>query len=155
MRDSGVIGLISGIAGGIIFQLFIWIFYLFGFAGVTPSQIGTYLFAHTTQITTLSAQIIGMTAHLTNSALLGVIAVYILRLMGTDYLWVKGVAYGSAIHLLVYGAILKIFIPVKVLQPNLTTSLVFLISHILFGIVTAAVAGHYLRKGFITKQSTN
>ena len=152
MRDSGVIGLISGIAGGIVFQVFIWISTIFGIAGVTPSQIGAYLFANSTEITTLSAQIIGMVAHLINSAILGVILVYILRLMGTDYLWVKGVAYGGAIHLLAYGAILRIFIPVKVLQPNLPTSLVFFISHIIFGIVTVFVAGHYLKEGFRTNR---
>lgn len=147
MRDSAVTGLISGIVGGIVHQVFIWTFYSLGIADVTPSLLGAYIAVKPgADITSLSAQTIGMVVHLTTSISLGVIAVYLIRLMGDDYLWVKGVAYGAVIYLLLWGAIAKLVVPVQVLQPNLATSGVFLVSHLIFGMITISLAGYYLKK---------
>lgn len=35
-RDSALVALISGFAGGLVYQVFVWVFYSFGIAKVTP-----------------------------------------------------------------------------------------------------------------------
>ncbi len=73
------------------------------------------------------------------------IAVYLIRSMGDDYLWVKGVALGAGVYIFLYGFIAKLVVPVQVLQPNLATSGVFLVGHIIFGMITFFLAGHFLK----------
>ncbi len=60
--DSAVIGLSSGIVGGLVFHVFIWMFYVvLGIADVTPSLLGAYIAIKPgPEIATLSAQAIGM-----------------------------------------------------------------------------------------------
>jgi len=114
MRDSAIKGLFSGIAGGIAYQVFVWVFYLWNIANITPFQLGAYiLIPPGSDITTLSAQGLGMIQHFANSSLLGLIAVFLLRLFGNDYIWIKGVSYGAVLYFLIYGVIAKAIIPVS------------------------------------------
>jgi hypothetical protein len=153
MRDSAVTGIISGIIAGLTFQVFVWTFYVLGIADTTPSLLGTYVAVNPgAEVTSFYAQTIGIVIHLTLSTFLGVIAVYMIHLMGNDYLWVKGIAFGAMAYLFIYGAIAKLIVPVQILQPNLATSGVFLIGHLIFGIITVNIAGHYLKEGFRAKQ---
>lgn len=151
MHDSAVTGFISGIVAGLVFHVFIWIFYFLGIADTTLSLLGAYIAVSPgTAITTLPAQTIGMVVHLTISTFHGVVAVYLIRLLGDDYLWVKGAAFGAVLYLFFYIGIAKFIVPVQILQPNLATSTVFLVGHIIFGMITVLLAGHLLKEGFRT-----
>lgn len=153
MRDSAVKGILSGVAGGIAYQVFVWVFYLLGIADITPFQVGAYILIKPgLDITTLSAQALGMVQHFANSCILGLIAVLVIRWLGSDYLWIKGVSYGAVIYFLLYGVIARTIIPVRVLQPNLSTSAVFLFGNLAFGVTTTLVAGYLLREESLTRK---
>jgi len=146
MRDTAVKGLIAGIAGGLFFQVFVWIFYLMGIAASTPFRLGAYILIRPgLDIGSLPAQGLGAVQHFALSALLGVITVYILRLMGPDFSGVKGLVFGGLIYFLVYGVLAKAVIPVQILQPNLATSIVYLFGNLFFGLTTTSVAGYLVR----------
>lgn len=69
MRDSMVAGVLAGIAGGLFYQIFVWISYLMGIAKITPFQLSAYvLIKPGLGISSLPAQGLGMALHF---ALLG------------------------------------------------------------------------------------
>ncbi|MBS4025893.1 MAG: hypothetical protein KGZ96_09495 [Clostridia bacterium] len=148
-KDTTVFGVLAGVLGGTAYQGFVWIFYLIRIAKITPYQIGAYvLIKPGLDITSFSAQLLGMVQHYANSALLAIIALYLLRLMGTDYAWLKGLSFGGVIYFLLYGVIAKAVVPVGILQPDLSTSAVFMFGNLIFGLVTVLTLVYYstLRK---------
>ncbi len=135
-RDTAVLGIVAGILGGTVYQVFIWMFYLMGFAKITPFQLGAYISVKPgSDITLLSAQLLGMVQHYSLSILVAVIALYLLRQIGIDHAWLKGLALGAIINLFIYGLTAKAVIPVSVLQPDLATSTIYMFAHLIFGLV--------------------
>jgi len=146
MRDSALTGIIAGVIGGIAYQSFMYVFYLVGISETTPFHLGAYILLRPgLDISAVPAQALGMVQHLANSSLLGLIAVYLLRYMGTDYLWLKGLAFGGVIYFLIYGVIAKAVIPVHILQPNLSTSTAYMFGNLLFGLLTTFAVAYQLK----------
>lgn len=75
-----------------------------------------------------------MLQHYALSTIIAVIAFYCLQKIGTDYLLFKGFVFGLAVYFLVYGWLAKTVIPVEVLQPDLATSVVYLLGNLIYGI---------------------
>lgn len=146
MRDSIVTGLIAGILGGLVYLVPAWGLWLAGIAKTTPLHISAHVFLPPGAATgTIPALTFGFIVHLIVSALLGIIAVGMLRLTGADYLWAKGLAFGGTVYLLVYGLIAQAFIPAAVLHPDLVTSAVFLFGHLVYGLIAVLFAGYYIQ----------
>lgn len=77
------------------------------------------------------------------SALSGIIGVYILRLTGRDFLWLKGIIYGGLIWVVGYGYLATLVVPERLLRPDLATSVAMLTAHLAFGLTALFVAGKY------------
>jgi len=135
--DTAVVGVLAGIVGGTAHQLFMWVFYLMGTAKITAFQLGAYVAIKPgLDITSIPAQLLGMLQHYALSTILAVFAFYCLQKIGTDYLLLKGLLFGVAVHFIVYGWLAKTAIPVDILQPDFATSVVFLFSHLVFGVAS-------------------
>lgn len=146
-KDTFVIGVIAGIVGGTVYQGFVWVFYLIGIAKITPYHLGAYILIKPgSDITSISSQLLGMVQHYALSVLFAVIALYLLRIMGTDYAWLKGLFWGAIIYFLVYGLLAKAVIPVGILQPDLVTSTIFMFGNVIFGVVTVLTLVKYFDK---------
>lgn len=133
--DTAVVGVLAGVLGGTTHQLFMWVFYLMKIAKITPFQLGAYVAIKPgLDITSIPAQLLGMLQHYALSTIIAVIAFYCLQKIGTDYLLFKGFVFGLAVYFLVYGWLAKTVIPVEVLQPDLATSVVYLLGNLIYGI---------------------
>lgn len=85
-----------------------------------------------------------MIQHFANCALVALIGIYFIRLVGNDYLWIKGIAYGAVIYYIIYGGIAKFVIPANILQPDLITSTIFMIGNLIFGLTSTLTSNYYL-----------
>lgn len=145
MRDSVVKGVFAGVAGGMFYQIFVWIFNMMGIAATTPFQLGAYVLVKPgLDISSLPAQGLGAVQHFALASLLGVIILYLLRFIGTDFLGIKGLFYGGTVYFLIYGLLAKTVIPVNILQPDLATSVVYLFGNLFFGLTATYVAGYLI-----------
>ncbi len=146
MRDTVLAGTFAGIAGGLFYQVFVWVLLLSGIAQTTPFRLGAYVLVRPgVNLSSLPAQGLGAAQHFALASLFGIIIVYLLRLVGTDFLAVKGLVYGGIIYFLIYGVLAKAVIPVHILQPDLTTSIVHLFGNLFFGLTTTYIAGYLVR----------
>jgi len=59
--------------------------------------------------------------------------------MGFDYFKIKGLTFGGIIYFILYGVIGRFIIPVSLLQPDLTTSTIFMLGNLLYGLTVATV----------------
>lgn len=136
-KDTAVLGILTGILGGTAYHIFVWVFYLIGIAKITPYQLGAYVLIRPgLDITSLSAQLLGMIQHYGNSIVIAFATLYFIRKVGTDYAWLKGLALGIIVYFLLYGMLAKTVIPVSILQPDFATSVVYMFGNLIFGIVT-------------------
>lgn len=151
--DTATLGVLAGVVGGTVHQALVWLFYLMGIAKITPYQLGAYVVIKPgLDITSFSAQLLGMLQHYALSTIVAIIMLYCLQQIGTDFLLLKGFLFGLALYFLIYGWLAKTVIPVDVLQPDFATSVVYLFGNLIFGIVAtltlarfAAEEGHKTR----------
>jgi len=151
MKDIFIRSSIAGCLGGLIYQVFVWIFYLLNIAKITPFQIGAYMLVKPgSDFTMLLNQLLGSVQHFTNCIILAFIAAAIAELIGLDHFILKGVAYGGILYFLIYGVIGRYIIPVSLLQPDLATSTTFLAGNLLYGLTVVSVLAAQKQKGPIT-----
>jgi len=113
MKDIVIRASIAGCLGGLIYQTFVWIFYLLGFAKITPLHVSAYMLIKPgADITTFSTQLLGTVQHFSNSILLALIVAYIFELIGFDFFIIKGIAFGGIIYFILYGVIGRFIIPI-------------------------------------------
>ncbi len=140
MKDIVIRSSIAGCLGGLIYQIFVWVFYLFGIAKITPYQVGAYMLVQpASDHTMLFNQLLGSVQHFSNSIFFAFIAASISKLIGLDYFILKGLAFGAILYFILYGVIGRFIMPVSLLQPDVGTSVIFLIGNLLYGLTVATV----------------
>jgi hypothetical protein len=135
MKDIVVRSTVAGCIGGLIYQVFVWIFNFIGIAKITPFQIGAYMLVKPgSDYTMVLNQLLGSVQHFSNSILLAFIAASLSQLIGLDYYLLKGVAFGAILYFIIYGVIGRFIIPVSLLQPDIATSTIYLFGNLLYGL---------------------
>lgn len=77
--------------------------------------------------------------------LLGVVIVYLFRIMGNDYPVFKGLLFGGVSYIFLYGVAMALnFTRVSLLTP--LPNLVLLVPHVVFGATTAWVVNYLMAK---------
>lgn len=88
------------------------------------------------------AMITGYFADFTLAVLLGVMLVYVMRIMGKDYAIIKGIMFGAASYVLIYGIAMTLnFTRVSLLTP--LPNFVLLFPHVIFGGIAGWVIKRY------------
>ena len=145
MNDKVSIAIRSGLLGGLAYQVFGWVFKQAGLAKITPFEVGAYtLLKPGSDIFSIQAQALGSVQHFANSVLIATMILYIIKLMDSNYTALNGVFAGIIIYFLLYGVIAKLVVPVDILQPDYSTSVVFLFGNIVYGIVANVVLSRYV-----------
>lgn len=133
--DRTVIGALGGIIGGMGMLITMHILDFF-IIDTFPKLIHiAQLFIPTGQEDTFWGKVIAHIAHFTISILLGIICINFFRLTGRDWATIKGIIFGLAIWIILYGmmgTILKI--PEK---GNILIGFAFIVGHLIFGIFTS------------------
>lgn len=151
MKNIFIRSSIAGCLGGLIYQVFVWIFYLLDIAKITPFQIGAYMLVKPGSDFTMPLnQLLGSVQHFSNSIILAFIPAAIADYIGLDHFIFKGVVYGGIIYFLIYGVIGRYIIPVSLLQPDLATSATFLAGNLLYSLTVTSVLAAQKRTGRIT-----
>lgn len=137
--DRTCIGALAGIVGGLVLIAYYLLMGLFlPAAPKIIMSIGT-LFFSISQVNTLLGQIIAYTAHLTVSALLGILFINFFRITGRDWVITKGIIFGVAVWMILSGVAVHLLglIPKK---PSVSLAMVVLTSHLIFGLVISISA---------------
>ncbi|ACA60430.1 DUF6789 family protein [Candidatus Desulforudis audaxviator] len=144
MRDSIVLGAVAGTIGLVVMLAINLILFITEIAGLSIlHQAARGVLPPGSPLGTAPALGLGLLVTLLLAIILGVLAVYIVSATGRDYAWFKGLVYGAAIWVLVYGLLGPLFIPVQVLRPDLPTSVSVLLGHLAYGLVAFLVAAQY------------
>lgn len=139
-KDTAITAIISGGIAGLVYQGFVWLFYIFGVAKINPFQIGAYVMVQPgVDITSIPAQALGFVQHTVHSIFLAAIAIYVLRLIGLDHWFLKGLAFGGLLYFFLYGIASRFVIPPSIYQPDVATSTVFLFGNLIFGLVSVYI----------------
>lgn len=106
MKDRIILGAMVGLLADVVKLLVNLTGYLLNYSHVVFWQITATRFLDKTDLFKPAAYIIGGIADLTMAALLGVAFIYLLHLTGRDYDYVKGMGFGLAVWVLLFGTVL-------------------------------------------------
>lgn len=144
MRDTIVLGAVAGTIGAVVMLAVNLILFVGGVAAFSQlHQAARAVLPPGSPLGTTPALALGLVVTLMLAIILGLFAVYIVNKTGRDYAWFKGLLYGIAVWVVVYGLLGPLFVPVQILRPDLLTSVSFLASHLAYGLVTFLVAAQY------------
>lgn len=133
--DRTVVGAIGGIIGGLAFIIILQISDIF-INGTYPRVLHVaHLFIPAGQDHTFWGKVIAHIAHFGISALLGILYVNIFRLTGRDWVTSKGLLFGIAGWIIVFGITGRML---NLPQTNgIAVALVMILVHLIFGVVTS------------------
>ncbi|MEW6770313.1 MAG: hypothetical protein AB1330_02865 [Bacillota bacterium] len=145
MRDTVYSGTIAGTLGAPVKLAVNLLFYVASVAKTTTLHLSAAaLLPKGVALNTPAASLtIGVAVCWLVSALSGIIGVYILRLTGRDFLWLKGIIYGGLIWVVGYGYLATLVVPERLLRPDLATSVAMLTAHLAFGLTVLFAAGSH------------
>jgi len=133
--DRTVIGAIGGIIGGLAFIAFLQLSGLFIKESYPKILHIAHLFIPAEQDHAFGGKVIAYIAHFTVAALLGVLYVNIFRLTGKDWATTKGLVFGAATWIIVYGiAGTLLRLPQSA---GIAASFVLIGGHLVFGLFTS------------------
>lgn len=136
MRDSidrTVIGALGGIIAGLVFVIALQIADIF-IHGSSPKVLHiAHLFIPAGQDHTFWGKIIAYIAHFGVSALLGILYINIFRVTGRDWATTKGLIFGIAAWIIIFGIMGKILELPQ--EASVAVTFVMIIGHLLFGVV--------------------
>lgn len=154
IRDYILPGALVGMASDAVKLTVNYIAYLLNFTQVVFWQITATRFLDKKDIFKPIAYVIGGIADLTVTALLGVIFVYFTYYFGSRYLILKGIGFGLAVWVGVFGTLLGSTVQQKLPQSP-SGIMVTIVAHLFFGLALAVFTGKlnltkvhaYKRKG--------
>lgn len=133
--DRTVIGAAGGIAGGIALILALQIASLFIKEPYPKLLHVAHMFIPPGQDHTFGGQVIAYIAHFTISSLLGILFANIFRLTGRDWATTKGIIFGAAAWVIIYGITGNLLnLP---LRTSIVASFVIIAGHLIFGLATS------------------
>ncbi|MBU4532531.1 MAG: hypothetical protein KJ650_02660 [Firmicutes bacterium] len=142
-QDTVFVGFLGGLIGGLAKLAADVAFFILGIAKTTEAHLAAQAFLPTGTAITLSALALGVAVDLGIAVALGIVAAYIIAFTGRDYLLLKGLIFGALLYVFGYGLVAQAFLPTVVLRPDLATSAVFLLTHLVLGAVTFLVIGQF------------
>lgn len=118
-----------------------WTRYNFG-------QIAAGYFVKEEVVSNSIAVVTGYIADYILAMLLGVVIVYVFRIMGRDYAVFKGLLFGGISYIFLYGVAMALnFTRVSLLTP--LPNLVLLVPHVVFGATAAWAVKYLMSKNFL------
>ncbi len=137
IRDSIALGTVAGLLGNIPPLIFNLLSIQLGFSKTYFFQIsgGIYLFRRFTMEP--GGILLGSLVWLFTGAFLGIVIVYLLRLTGRDYWWLKGIIISNFLMFVVMYGVIYSLGGSRVVPWDIPTNLSVLAENILFGITTA------------------
>lgn len=145
IKDFVTQGALVGIAADILKLTVNYIAHILNFSPAVFWQLTATRFLEKKDLYKPMAYLIGGIADLTFSALLGVIFVYFIYYFGVKHLLIKGIGFGLAVWVVVFGTLLGQSVQTKLPQ-NPVAILVTIIAHIFFGMTLALVTGRLLKQ---------
>lgn len=133
MKDKIVFGAIVGLLADGVKLLVNYIGFLFNFSNVVFWQITATRFLAKNELFSPLAYVIGGLADLTMAALLGIVFIYILTYTGRDHDYFKGMGFGLAVWVALFGTVLGQSVQNK-LSIGPSGIIVTAIAHLAFGL---------------------
>jgi len=142
--DTVYAGTIAGTIGGLVKLALNLVLYVLGAAKTTSLHFAAAaLLPKGTALNKPSSLMVGLAVDWLVAVALGISVVYIVRLTGRDFLWLKGVIYGGLIWVVGYGYLAALVVPAWLLRPDPATSVSVLAAHLAYGLTALFVAGRY------------
>ncbi len=136
MKDKVMAGLTVGLLADSVKLIFNYACFSFGFTKTVFWQIAATRFLNRDDLFKPIAYLIGAIVDLTTTAVLGVLFIFLLRLTGRAYLWIKGAGFGLVVWVGLFGTVLSQATATK-LPSEPATILVAAIAHLIFGLSLA------------------
>ncbi|MEW6173449.1 MAG: hypothetical protein AB1510_10350 [Bacillota bacterium] len=144
MQDTVYSGTIAGTIGGLVKLAINLVLYVLGVAKTTSLHMAAAaLLPRGVALNLPSSLMVGLAVDWLVAVALGIIGVYIVRLTGRDFLWLKGVVYGGLIWVVGCGYLATAVVPAWLLRPDPATSVSVLAAHLAYGLTALFVAGRY------------
>ncbi|HWI55480.1 MAG TPA: hypothetical protein VNT57_07290 [Desulfobacteria bacterium] len=140
IRDYVLTGALVGMAADAVKLTVNYTAYLLNFTQVVFWQITATRFLDKKDLFKPIAYIIGGIADLTMTALLGVIFVYFVYYFGRRYLLIKGIGFGLAVWVGIFGTLLGSTVQQKLPQSP-SGIMVTMVAHLSFGLALAVFTG--------------
>jgi hypothetical protein len=148
VKDKIVLGIIAGIVSNVFVTIIDISFYMLNINKYLHFHVAASAYFPESQVYTVPAIIIGVTADFTLAAFLGVITTYILFYTGTDYFYVKGLGVALIFWQFFYGIFLRLGIA-RIDPTDSGTNLVHFAIHLILGLLTSWIIA---RHGILSKQ---
>jgi hypothetical protein len=142
LKDRVMAGAIIGLLANAVKLTFNFSAFLLGFTPVVFWQLVAAQFLAREDLYKPAAYIIGGTADLAITALLGATFVYFIYYFGDEYLYFKGLGFGLVVWAALFGSLFAARIQDKI-HPEPAGILVTLIAHSLFGLSLAFFTNKY------------
>ncbi len=136
IKDIVVPGVLLGLLADTVKLAVNYVFYLLGFTSVVFWQITAARFLDKEELTTPWAYLIGGVADITVSAGLGIVFIYIIHLLGNRALSIKGIGFGLAVWVGLFGTLLGQSVQGKI-PHNAPAIMVTMVAHFFFGLALA------------------
>lgn len=136
LRDRVIIGSLIGILADIVKLTFNYLAFLLNYTNVVFWQLTATRFLENGDLFSPIALLIGGVADLTITAILGVIFLFFIDYTGADYLWIKGIGFGMAVWVGLFGTLLGQSVQGKINQEP-SSILVTMVAHFIFGLSLA------------------
>ncbi len=136
VKDKFVVGTLIGICANVIKLLTNLLGYLMGYTDHLFWQLVATHFLQENDLSKPAALVIGGVADLTITAALGVAFLYFVEYTGRKYLWFKGLGFGLAVWVILFGTHLGRSVQ-ELLPQDAMGIVVTLIAHMVFGLSLA------------------
>ena len=136
LRDRVILGSLIGILADIVKLTFNYLAFLLNYTNVVFWQLTATRFLENGDLFSPIALLIGGVADLTITAILGVIFLFFIGYSGTRYLWLKGIGFGMAVWVGLFGTLLGQSVQGKINQEP-SGILVTMVAHFIFGLSLA------------------
>lgn len=151
MKDTIILGSISGIIANLLKTIIAWVFNILGLTKFTFIHINAGYFVDERFVKTPIGLATGVIGDFTMAAFLGVLIVLTLKLTGTDYAIIKGAGFGSVSYIFLFGIGMALDVTrVSIMTP--LPNLILFFPQIVFGALTSWIAVKYGQIKLQTKQ---
>lgn len=139
MKDTFTIGSMAGVIAIVIIQVISMLLVWLGVIDMTILDVAVALFLAEAQAGTAAGITVGVVTHLVAGGGGGVVLAYLIKLTGRDFYWLKGLALGGAVNLLLMGFAVSLLDLVPHMREDAVTMLVHILEQFLYGLIAAYI----------------